>query len=200
MKSNLLPLKLRIKFFAYKYGLYAFIFLMIFAFAFLLDKHIEAIFLFVAYAFVRYKFPTTYHHSNTYCCVFLSILSFWLCIIAVLPLQYSILSTIIVATVFCFILCKIQQHIDLKAENEKLIVASVPKFSIYSCTKEEFVSYCLEHKIRNDRIEYVWDILRSQMSFIELTEKYCVEYETIKHDRWKYKKKLLNPLDNKQRK
>lgn len=43
MRNNLLPKKLRIKFFAYKYGLYAFIFLLIIAFAFLLGKHIEAV-------------------------------------------------------------------------------------------------------------------------------------------------------------
>lgn len=65
-------------------------------------------------------------------------------------------------------------------------------FSIYSCTKDEFISYCLMRNIKGDRVEYVWDIIRGQYSVDELSRKYCVEPETIKHDRWRYKKKLKN--------
>ena len=194
--NNLLPLKLRIKFYAFKYGLYAFIFLMIGAFAFLLDKHIEAIFLFVSYVFLRYKFPTTFHHPNTYWCVFWSILSFWLCIVATLPLNLSILSSVIVALVLCYILFKIQQSLDIREENKKLKeeLDKSKQFSIYDCSKDEFIAYCLNNKVRRDRIEYVWDILRSQMSVNDLADKYVVEPSTIKQDRWRYKKKL-NKVD-----
>lgn len=65
-----------------------------------------------------------------------------------------------------------------------------PSFSLYYCTKDEFISYCLEHKIRPDKIEYVWDLIRGQYTVDELARKYCLEYDTIKRDRWKYKKKL----------
>lgn len=194
--NNLLPLKLRIKFYAFKYGLYAFIFLMIGAFAFLLDKHIEAIFLFVSYVFLRYKFPTTFHHPNAYWCVFWSIISFWLCIVATLPLNLSILSSIIVALVLCYILFKIQQSLDIREENKKLKeeLDKSKQFSIYDCSKDEFIAYCLNNKVRRDRIDYVWDILRSQMSVNDLADKYVVEPSTIKQDRWRYKKKL-NKVD-----
>ena len=40
-------------------------------------------------------------------------------------------------------------------------------------------------------MEYVWDILRSDASVIDLADKYYVEPQTIKQDRWRYKKKLL---------
>lgn len=68
-------------------------------------------------------------------------------------------------------------------------------FSLYYCTKEEFISYCLEHKIRPDKIEYAWDLIRGQYSVDELSQKYYLEYDTIKRDRWKYKKKLGKHLD-----
>lgn len=70
-----------------------------------------------------------------------------------------------------------------------------PSFSLYYCTKDEFISYCLEHHIRPDKIEYAWDLIRGQYTIDELAKKYCLEYDTIKRDRWKYKKKLK--IDNK---
>ena len=194
MNNNILPLKLRIKFGAFKYGLYAFIFLMIGLFAFLLDKHIEAIFLFVSYVLLRYRFPTTFHHKNTYWCVFWSILTFWLCIISTLPLSLSILSSVIVALVLCYILYKIQESIDIKKEKEELSAelekATTKVFSIYDCSKDDFIAHCLKCGIRRDRVEYVWDIMRSQISVVELADKYFVEPQTIAQDRWRYKKKL----------
>lgn len=187
MTNNGLPLKLRIKFYAYKYGLYAFIFLMIFAFAFLLGKHIEAVFLFVAFVFVRYKFPKTFHHKSTYWCVFWSILAFWLCIATTIPIHYSILSSAVVALVLCFVLYKVQDYADLKSKS----VEVPPPFSIYACSKDDFVSFCLAHGVKNGRVEYAWDLLRGTLSNEELADKYCVEPQTIKQDRWRFKKKLL---------
>lgn len=190
--NNPLPLKLRLKFHAFKYGLYAFIFLMIGAFAFLLDKHVEAIFLFVSYVFLRYRFPKTFHHPNTYWCVFWSIMSFWLCIVTILPLHLSVLSSVIVAILLCYILYKVKDHIDIKKENEKLKeeLSQKKPFSIYNCSREEFDVHCLEKGVRRDRLDYVWDILRSSLSVNELAEKHFVEPQTIKQDRWRYKKKI----------
>lgn len=192
MSNNLLPKKLRIKFFAYKYGLYAFIFLLIIALSFLLGKHIEAVFLFVAFVFLRYKFPKTFHHHSTYWCVFWSVLSFWLCIVAVLPLKYSVLSGAVVEMILCFILYKIQDYVDIKAENQEL---KTPRFSLYTCSHDEFTAFCLKNKVRNDRVEYVWDLIRGSGNNNELADKYFVEPQTIKQDWWRYKKKFANVLD-----
>lgn len=192
-EAKLLPKKLRIKFYAFKYGLYSFILFMIFAFAFLLDKHIEAIFIFVTYCFIRYKFPTTFHHNNTYWCVFWSVFSFWLCIIAVLPIKYSVLSTIVVAIALCFILYKVQESADVKAE-----LAKKNEFSIYTCSYDEFASRCLMCGVRNDRVPYVWDIIRSEMTFDQIAEKYCISPESARHDRYVFKKKLQKGVDKKQ--
>lgn len=192
MQSNLLPKKLRIKFLAYKYGLYAFIFLMIFAFAFLFGKHIEAVFLFLSFVFLRYKFPKTFHHNSTYWCVFLSILSFWVCTCAVLPLSFSILSGVVVELIFCFVLYKVQDYADIKKEVAEL---KTPQFSLYSCTKDEFTAFCLTHNVRNDRVEYVWDLIRGTDNNNDLADKYFVEPQTIKQDRWRYKKKFAKFVD-----
>lgn len=189
--TKLLPIKLRLKFYAYKYGLYGFILFAIWAFAFLLGKHIEATFIFATYCAVRYKFPTTFHHKNTYWCVFWSVLSFWICISVVIPIKYSIMASSVVALVLCFVLFKIQEAVDLRAELE-----NKSKFSIYDCTYDEFASHCLKCGIRNDRVPYVWDIIRSDLSYQQLMDKYCLEYDSVKHDRYKFKKKLQKSLTN----
>ena len=84
----------------------------------------------------------------------------------------------------------------MKEENKKLKeeLNKSKQFSIYDCSKDEFIAYCLNNKVRRDRIDYVWDILRSQMSVNDLADKYVVEPSTIKQDRWRYKKKL-NKVD-----
>lgn len=54
--------------------------------------------------------------------------------------------------VLCLILYKIQDYVDIKAENQEL---KTPRFSLYTCSHDEFTAFCLKNKVRNDRVEYV---------------------------------------------
>lgn len=192
MGSNpikLLPLKLRLKFYAFKYGLYAFILLMTFMFAFLLDKHIEAIFLFVTYVIIRYMFPTTFHHPNVYWCVFWSILAMWLSIVASLPLKYSILSSVVVAIILCFVLYKVQDYIDTK---ERVIELSSPApFSVKTCTKDEMLARCRATKLSSDNTEIaIAYFVEKSMSLWDIADKFSIDYDSAKQRVWRIKSKL----------
>lgn len=188
MKNKLLPPKLLIKFYAYKYGLYAFIFVMIFALAFILNKHIEAFFLLGAYAMLRYRFPKTFHHPSTYWCVFWSILSFWLCIIAVLPLRYSILSSVAVALILCYILFKVQDYIDTKKELER--VKNKP-FDLKTCTREELLDRCKQLNIspQSTQIAISYFIDKNK-SIYDIANEYGIEYDSARIRIKRIKKKL----------
>lgn len=188
MVNNLLPLRLRIKFYLYRYSLYAFIFLMIFTFAFVVNKHIEAFFLFAIYCVIRYKFPKTFHHPNAYWCVFWSVLSFWLCILSILPLRLSIFSSIVVALILCFVLYKVQDYIDIKKKSQEQLKV----FSLDTCTKDELLDRCREKQLspNSTQIAIAYFIDKNK-SIYDIANKYGIEYDSARIRIKRIKKKLL---------
>ena len=178
MQTKVLPIRLRIKFFMFKYGLYAFIFIMIFAFAFLLNRHIEAFFLLGTYGLVRYRFPKTFHHTNVYWCVFWSIIAFWLCILTLLPLAYSLLSSIVVALILCYILYKIQDYVDAKKVHNDL---PVKQFSLTSCTKDELIARCREKNISPQSTQMaIAYFVDKNKSIYDIANEYGIEYDSAR--------------------
>lgn len=188
MPTNLLPLKLRIKFYLYRYSLYAFIFLMIFAFAFILHKHIEAFFLFACYIALRYRFPKTFHHPNAYWCVFWSVLTFWLCILSLLPLRLSILSCLVVALILCYVLYKVQDYIDIKNKSKE----KVKVFSLETCTKDELLDKCREKQLSPNSTQIAISyFIDKDKSIYDIANEYGIEYDSARIRIKRIKKKLL---------
>lgn len=160
--------------------------------AYFTDKYIEACFQIVALFALRYKFEKTYHASTTMRCTFLTLSIGYLAIPRILPLSLVLFSSVFIGFLIAFLSWLAQEFIDRKKKITKLEKeVQSREFSLYDCTKDEFTSYCLSKKVRRDRVEYVWDILRSDTSVVDLADKYYVEPQTIKQDRWRYKKKLL---------
>lgn len=64
------------------------------------------------------------------------------------------------------------------------------KFDIAKCTREEFECRCLERHIKRHRIDYAYDLLKTDSTPQELADKYYVAIDTIYQDRWRYTNKL----------
>ena len=161
---------------------------MIFAFAFLLNRHIEAFFILGTYALTRYRFPKTFHHANVYWCVFWSIIAFWLCLIVVLPITYSILSSICVAVLLCLILFKIQDYIDTKKELE---TRPVKHFCLTDCTKEELIDRCRERNISSQSTQIaIAYFVDKNKSIYDIANEYGIEYDSARIRIKRIKKKL----------
>lgn len=164
--------------------------------AYFTDKYVEACFQIIALFALRYKFPKTYHARTTMRCTFLTLSIGYLAIPRISPVSIALFSSIAVSFVIAFLSWLAQEFIDRQKRITKLEQeAETPQFSLYSCTKDEFTAFCLTHKVRNDRVEYVWDLIRGSGNNNELADKYFVEPQTIKQDRWRYKKKFANVLD-----
>lgn len=178
-----LPTNLRIRFFLYKSGLYSLIFLPISVFAFIIGKHIESIFLFVAYLIIRYKFPKTYHDENAYVCVTWSIVAFIISFAVVLPIKYSLLSPLSVAFVLCFVLYKVADYRELKKQ------AAV--FDLATCTETELKARCRERNVseRDTRIAVLYFIEKQTPK--QIWKYLCDNNEFIE---WDSVYKLLNRL------
>jgi hypothetical protein len=166
--------------------------LLLFPIAYFTDKYIEACFQIVALFALRYKFEKTYHASTTMRCTFLTLSIGYLAIPRILPLSLVLFSSVFIGFLIAFLSWLAQEFIDRQKKITRLEKESQSReFSLYDCNKDEFTAYCLSKKVRRDRVEYVWDILRSDTSVVDLADKYYVEPQTIKQDRWRYKKKLL---------
>lgn len=74
--------------------------------------------------------------------------------------------------------------------NVERTIAILKSREAYTCDKDEFIEYCIQKGIRRYRVEYIWDLLRGELSVNQLAEKYMVEPETIHQDRWRFRNKL----------
>lgn len=170
--------------------------LLLFPIAYFTDKYIEACFQIIALFALRYKFPKTYHADTTMKCTFLTLSIGYLAIPSVLPTSVALFSAVFVSFIIAFLSWVAQEFVDRQNKITKLEKeAQSREFSLYSCTKDEFTAFCLTHNVRNDRVEYVWDLIRGMDNNNDLADKYFVEPQTIKQDRWRYKKKFAKFVD-----
>lgn len=167
--------------------------LFLFPLAYFTGKYVEACFQIAALFALRYKFPKTYHAKTTARCTFLTLSIGYLAIPRIGSIAVSLFSSIAISFAIAFLSWLAQEFID---RAKKISDLETPKISLYSCSRDEFTAFCLKNKVRNDRVEYVWDLIRGSGNNNELAEKYFVEPQTIKQDRWRYKKKFASALDN----
>lgn len=171
--------------------------LLLFPIAYFTDKYIEACFQIIALFALRYKFYKTYHADTTLRCTFLTLSIGYLAIPRVLPISVALFSSVFVSFVLAFLSWIAQEFVDRQKKITKLEKeAQSREFSLYDCTKDEFISFCLKSKVRHNRIEYVWDIIRGTEQDEDIAARYFVDPQTIKQDRWRYKKKLQKYIDN----
>lgn len=165
--------------------------------AYFTSKYIEAIFQIIALFALRYKFTKTYHADTTMKCTFLTLSIGYLAIPRILPTNVALFSAIFVSFVISFLSWLAQEFIDRKKRITELEAAPVSEpLSVKTCSREEFDMLCVNNGIKPSRIEYVWDLLRGKLSTTEMMDKYCVAEKTISQDRWRYRKKFSNPIDN----
>lgn len=171
--------------------------LLLFPIAYFTDKYIEACLQIIALFALRYKFPKTYHAATTMKCTFLTLSIGYLAIPSVLPISVALFSAVFVSFVIAFLSWLAQEFIDRKKRITELESAPVSEpLSFTTCSREEFDMLCISNGIKPHRIEYVWDLLRGKLSTSEMMDKYCVAEKTISQDRWRYRKKFSNPIDN----
>jgi hypothetical protein len=91
---------------------YVIVFTVMGVIAYLSGRLIEGVVLFIAFHFIRYSFPKTFHHENFYGCIIVSIATFWLAIPRVIAMQYSIFGSILIAVMVAWYAYKYQDKQD----------------------------------------------------------------------------------------
>lgn len=107
------------------------------------QKYVEAVFQFLAFLFLRYKFPKTYHCNTTSKCLFLTLTIAYLAIPRILPLASSLLSGIIVSFVVAFLSWAAQELIDRRR----------PQVEWYILDGDDLRKFANEHNLTKRQTE-----------------------------------------------
>lgn len=156
-------------------------------------KTMEAIFMFIAFLFLRYKFKTTYHASSTGKCLFITIMVGYLSVPATVSFGMSLLQGIGVAFVVTFVSWYVQAFIDISAENElmKSRLALLESKSLLEMTDSEFVKHCQHRNLDDEEIKIAELFIRQGLKGQEFYE--AIGYSMAQSKR--KRKRILEKLN-----
>ena len=151
MKINRVKLQLKLeKFFKYELWQHIIVIAFVFLCGWLFDKIIQAVMFSVAHIVIRTYFDKQYHCGTTATCMFTTLSIAFFGIMYTCPLGLSLLSTIPICFVICWVGYVVQDRIDQIAENKALqneidnLVGKIKEYeniNLYKMTETELRQY-----------------------------------------------------------
>lgn len=181
-KPNKAEVKIKIELYSVRVLLYLCFSICYFVFSFFSHKVHEAVVVFVAYTFLRWCFPTTWHHNKTLCCITYSIVTFCVCASLSMKVQYSILSSVVIALVLTYGLYKLQTLIDNKV---------VTRFDVETCTEKELLDRCRKLKFTERQTRLAVEYFVKKKTHNVMADDECIDVQSS----WKAKHRLKNRLN-----
>lgn len=163
---------------------YVIILVALFSVSWLLGKIINAIIILMSYGATRWVFPLTYHAKTDRGCIMFTIACFSIAIIIALPINLSVISSVVIGMVISTFLFFLQYFIDLKASTKVT-------------DKEDFIAKCkscgynelktemaVKFFIENEKPKDVW------LWLLE-TKKSDIEWDSVRRLKCIMKKELF---------
>lgn len=151
MKINRVKLQLKLeKFFKYELWQHLIVIAFVFLCGWLFDKIIQAVIFSIAHIVIRKYFDKQYHCGTTATCMFTTLSIAFFGIMYTLPLALSLLSTIPICFLICWVGYIVQDRIDQIAENKALqneidnLVGKIKEYeniNLYKMTETELRQY-----------------------------------------------------------
>lgn len=122
----------------------------LFFFAWLFDKYIECVMFCIAHQVIRTSFRKQYHLQETYLCLFLTLSIGWFGISTMLPMAVSVLSSVPLVFIICFLGYIAQDRVDYQILNVKLQgeldkalarVKELENIDLYKMSEDELRQY-----------------------------------------------------------
>ena len=175
-------MKVLIEFYAVRIFLYVVIFGSIFTYAYFIGKIGEGVTALIAYSFLRWCFPTTWHHKKTLNCTIYSILIFSALNKLALPFAVSLLSTVVLSLGLTYGLYKLQVLID-----NQIIVRN---FCTDNCTEQELLERCKEIGLsaENTKLAVEFFVKKTKQSVI--ADNLCINEKSVQIRKKRLKEKL----------
>lgn len=172
----------------------------IFAVAFIIGKEIETVFYCIAHYVLRPKFEKQYHLKSTELCVSLSIGIGFIGAIYTLPLSISIISSIPLAFLVCWIGYIVQDRVDLAIYNKKLEVKIEALFAnlkekkqtdIYSMTEAELRTYAQRKGLNEMIIDSLVMRVIQNMRWVDIQQERAYSKGGMRY----HKEQILDKLE-----
>lgn len=164
---------------------YVVILVALFSVSWLCDKVINTVIILMAYSLTRWVFPLTYHAKTDRGCIMFSIACFSIAIIIALPINLSIIGSVMAGMAISTFLFFLQYFLDLKA-------------SYKVDDKEAFIEKCKELKYGELKTEIALKFFVEKLKTKEVWEWLCndkkeyMEYDSLKQMKWRMKKEIFN--------
>lgn len=163
---------------------YVVILVALFSVSWLFDKVINAVIILMSYGGTRWVFPLTYHAKTDRGCIMFTIACFSIAIIIALPINLSIVASVIVGMAISTFLFFLQYFIDLKASTkvtDKEAFIEKCKSIGYNDLKTEMA---IKFFIDNEKPKDVW------LWLLE-TKKSDIEWDSVRRLKCVMKKELF---------
>ena len=157
-------------------------------FACLLDKIIEAIVFCTAHLILRRDFNKQYHSGFTAVCLSITIAVAFFGIIVCLPINVSLLSSIPLAFIICWVGDIAQDRLDCKSKIKELTIKK--PFDIETCTRDELVERCLELRFSQRNIELAIEFFINKTPQRLIADKLCIDEKSVTTRKKRMKLKL----------
>lgn len=178
---------------------YLFVLICVFPAAYFTGKYLEAIFLIIAFVQLRYKFQITWHAKSTGVCLFITIAVGYLAIPRVWPIEFSLLSSVIIGFIIDFIAWYAQFAVDLVSENKlvneenALLKEKIEQehIDIDLMSDAEFAQYCGHRGLSASEIKIAIAVLKKKLKGQDLYDE--IGYSMTQSKR--LRKKILEKLN-----
>lgn len=193
--KNLARIKLKIqKFFMYELWQILIVISAISLFAWLFRKPIEAVFFCISHVVIRYCFAKEYHSHYISICMCITLFVIFLGTTASLPLAVSIISSVPVAFLICWVGYIAQDRVDLLLEVKRLnnhvdeLMKNISHKDIYSMNEDELYEHCRNCGLNEEDCKIAYLVVIERLRGKEL-------YTTINYSERHAKRKRKQILD-----
>lgn len=158
----------------------------------------------LSFRLARVKIETKYDVLHLVTILGCMIVSTSICLFGVyisLPVNVSLISSIIVGVGFAIITWHIQDIINLKAKHSELQkeleslktnIANDESFDVDNCTQEQLLERCKELKMSDDAIELAIELFINKTKQSVIADKLCIEEKSVQQHKRRLRKKLNN--------
>lgn len=193
--KKMIILKLKFKnFIKYQLWQYLIVFSSLVLCAWFFNRWIECVMLCIAHTCIRNAFDKQFHFNSAAYCLMLTSALIWSAIPITLPICSSILSSIPIAFVVCFIGFIAQDRVDRLVEIQRLkkelkeLLAKINHEDIYAMSEDELYEHCRDCGLSEEDCRIAYFIVIERLKGREL-------YDAIGYSERQTKRKRAKILD-----
>ena len=157
---------------------YVVILVALFSFAWLFVKVINDVIIFMSYGGTRWVFPLTYHAKTDKGCIMFTIACFSIAIIIALPINLSIVASVIVGMAISTFLFFLQYFLDLKASykvnDRETFIAKCKTFGYNELKTEIAVKFFIDNEKPKDVWLWLLETKKSDMEWDSVRRLKCI--------------------------